>query len=42
MIEILGRDAETVERDNVSVGVFFFVEGVSVDDSCVSYHSALI
>jgi len=42
MIEILSRDAETVERDNVGVGVFFFVEGVSVDDSCVSYHSALI
>ena len=42
MIEILGRDAETVERDNVRVGVFFFVEGVSVDDSWVSYRSALI
>ena len=42
MIEILSRDAETVERDNVGVGVFFFVEGGSVDDSWVSYHSALI
>ena len=41
MVEILGRDAETVERDAVRVGVFFF-ERVSVDDSCVSYRSALI
>ena len=41
MIEILGRDAEPVERDAVRVGVFF-VEGASVDDSWVSYHSALI
>jgi hypothetical protein len=42
MIEILGRGAEPVERNDVRVGVFFFVEGVSVDDSGVLCHSALI